>query len=295
MQKGLWKKGLVLGIIILFVGIAVQPGIIADDSFESVNSELVEITIQICNGNGANDITVMLTEEQVKELESIISSTKTKLDAAKTMEETSAIFNDAAVSLYELGVLPEGMSIEDAQRLVNGIGKNPWIVKILERWFSRNQEEKETVENFLCLIAGHTDETWFVGPSFILKLIIWGPLLPLIILLNILFGTEIPDIDELFQLFFDRGLISLIWQYNPLAFGHTILLGYYSTDYWPPGWVHAEGWIYTIGLKGIKSWNSFGGSVLGFTGIKICYPPIEDRTHFYMGAALRVKIGEEPL
>ncbi len=289
MQKGLWKKGLVLGIIILFVGIAIQPGIIADDSIEYDNSELVEITIQICKSNGANEHTVMLSQEQAEELESIINSTKIKLDAAKTMGETSAIFNDAVVSLYELGVLPDGMSIEDAKRLVNGMEQNLRIVKKLERWFSRNQKNLDDNENILCLIAGHTDLTWFIGPllfpSLILGVIIGIPLVLLDGLIFRLFDTSI-FIPILFQLLVGiASLYLLIWQLNPIAFGHLIKLG--SEGIW--GWsIPVSGWIYTIGLNGIKNWNSFYGGVLGFTGIKIWYPPKEGSTHFYLGAALMI-------
>jgi len=289
MKKGLFRKGILLGIICLFVGIAIQPGIIADDVIKSDNSELVEIIIQICGRDGTKDHTVMLSEEQAAKLEVLINRTKTKLDAAETMEETSAIFNDAVVSLYELGVLPEGMSIEEAKRLVNGMDQNPRVVNKLEHWFFRNQEKRETFDNFLCLIAGRTDWTTFVGPLFIplliLGLIIGTPLVLLDVLLFRLFETFI-FIPILFPLFFGIGGLCLsIWQLNPIAFGHIIKLGTKGMFGFP---IPALGWIYTIGFNGIKSWDSFYGGVLGFTGIKICYPPIGDMTHFYMGAALMV-------
>lgn len=287
MNNRLFRKGIVLGIILLFVGIAIQPSIIADDSFKSDNSEIVEITIQICNENGANDHTVMLTQEQAEELENIISTTKIKLDAAKTLEETSAIFNDTVVSLFELGVLPECMSIENAKRLVNGMDQNPRIVKKLERWFSRNQGNKGVEDNFLCLIAGHTDLTLFIGPSLIpillLILIITMPLILLFKLSNIHFFP-----DNLFKLLIIfGGLNFLTWQFIPIAVGHIIFLGGSSGGMFPIR-IPADGWINTIGLLGITNWNSFYGQIFGFTGIKICYPPAAGMTHFYMGAALMV-------
>ena len=289
MKKELFRKGLVLGVFVLFVGIAVQPGIIAADSIKSDNSEMVEITIQICKGDEAEDHNVILSQKQAEELESLINRTKAKLDAVETLEETSAIFNDAVVSLYELGVLPEGMSIEEAKRLVNGMDQNPNVINKLEQWFFRNQEKIETFDNFLCLIAGRTDWTTFVGPLFIplliLGLIIGTPLVLLDVLLFRLFETFI-FIPILFPLFFGIGGLCLsIWQLNPIAFGHIIKLGTKGMFGFP---IPALGWIYTIGFNGIKSWDSFYGGVLGFTGIKICYPPIGDMTHFYMGAALMV-------
>ena len=284
MRTSVVKNGLVLVVIFLFVGVAVQPSI-ADVSIESDNSELVEITIQICNGNGANDHTVMLTQEQAEELEKIINRTKTKLDAAETMEETSVIFNETVFSLYEFGVLPDGMSIEDAKRLVNGKEQNQRIANKLERWFSRNQEKKETVENFLCLIAGHTNKTYFTGPLSI-------PLIILYIIIAIIdVNIDMPLVLNL-PFVFLYGLSFLTWQFNPLAFGHMISFGEVEdgTPWFPPISIPAKGWIYTIGLNGIKNWNSFIGRVLGFTGIKICLSLRTSiyQTHFYLGAALMV-------
>jgi len=67
----------------------------------------------------------------------------------------------------------------------------------------------------------------------------------------------------------------------------------------------AKGWIYTFGLNGMKTWfepvygdlkniyHLFGGKYLGatgFTGIKIS--PLG--SGFYLGSALRVKLGSSP-
>jgi len=295
MKKELFRKGFVLGIFVLFVGIAVQPGIIAADSIKSDNSEMVEITIQICKGDEAEDHNVILSQKQAEELESLINRTKAKLDAVETLEETSAIFNDAVVSLYELGVLPEGMSIEEAKRLVNGMDQNPNVINKLEQWFFRNQEKIETFDNFLCLIAGHTDRTFFIGPSLIPSLfltIITAVSIELLdILLSILFISGLFNSSFfnpiqinwfiLFMLF--GGLNLLTWQFIPLAIGHIIKLGGKGGFGMQ---IPAEGWINTIGLKGIKIWNEFYGWILGFIGIKICFSFKEDWTQFYMGATL---------
>jgi hypothetical protein len=292
----LLNKTLVIGIIILFLCIAIQPGIIADFSINSNKSEKVEITIQICRGNGANDHSVMLSQEQAEELYNLLNITKVKLDIAETMEETSAIYNDTIFSLYELGILPDDMSIEDIKRLVNGMEQNPIITKKLEWWCSRNQDKKETIENFLCFIAGYTDETLFIGPSLIPSLIIILIMVAPIFLLDFLFerlfdisfGSKILiGLIPLFIVF--GGLNYVTWQFIPLAFGHIISLGSIYGS-WFPIYIPAKGWINSIGLKGIKTWDSFFGLILGFTGIKICLSLEASfhQTHFYMGAALIV-------
>jgi len=197
-------------------------------------------------------------------------------------------------------MLPDGMSIEDAKQLVNGMEQNPIIVKKLERWFSRNQGNKGLKDNYLCLIAGHTDRTVFIGPllipSLILVLIIGAPFVLLENLLGGLFDieTNIGTIVMLPLLFVLGGLNFLTWQFNPLAIGHIILLGKLGGGGGFSIPQPADGWINTIGLDGIKNWNSFQGGILGFTGLKIFYSskshifPNLDMTHFYMGAALIV-------
>ena len=186
------------------------------------------------------------------------------------------------------------MSIEDAKQLVNGMEQNPRIIEKLEEWFSKNQRSEVNLDNFLCLIAGHTDETCFIGPSLIPLLIMVLIMVAPIFLLNLLFdrlfdisiGSNILRI--LIQLGIVLGILNFpIWQFIPIAIGHIIVLGSFS-GYWWPIYIPAEGWIYTIGLVGIKTWNSFYGWVLGFTGLKICLSLEADlyQTHFYMGAAL---------
>ena len=271
MKIRLFRKGLVLGIIFLFVQISIQPAF-AEISTESDNSELVEITIEICKGNGAEDHTVMLSQKQAEVLENIISRTKTKLDVSNDRKEASVIFNDAIVSLFELGVLPEGLSIEEAKRLVNGVGQKPRFVKILERWYSRNFDIFDDDENFLCLIAGHTDNTYFMPPFF----------------------GIIEDSPKLWPILLIYLFTFPIWLFNPLPIGNTIYLGSLSGGMLPRI-IPAEGWVYTVGLNGIKTWSgTFTGDLgqifkgaLGFTGIKIGFLLT---SYFYMGSALGVKI-----
>lgn len=284
----LYKKGLVLVIIMLFVGVAIAPGIIASVNLSDItlprisnneipNNDLVEITIQL----GNTDHKVMLTLDQAMELEILIDSTKTRLDMATTIEETSIIFNDTVVSLYELGMLPEDMGIEEAQRLVNGMNQNPKFVKKLEQWFNRNQENLDDDQNFLCLISGYTDNTFISGTIGLISLFLLAKLC--------LFLTDTINLPLLSQLMFmilgaSEIFLFFFWLLNPIPFLYTISFGEARGLFFIP----AHGWIHTGGLNGLKNWNgSFFGEVDGFTGIKIFYSP---DIYFYMGAALWVKI-----
>jgi hypothetical protein len=113
------KNGLVVGVILSFIGVAVHPAM-ADISVVSDDSELVEITVQFYEINKTYNHTLMLTQQQAEELELLINNTKTVLDAADNSEETETIFKDTVSSLNELNLLTNGMNVEKVQRLVTG-------------------------------------------------------------------------------------------------------------------------------------------------------------------------------
>ena len=82
----------------------------------------------------------------------------------------------------------------------------------------------------------------------------------------------------------------------PLSLGQTISLGIQGVQWTYP----ANGWIFTIGLTGVKKWegNIIGDirlglldelvGVTGFTGIKI--RNLDSNDVFYMGFACRAKL-----
>jgi hypothetical protein len=122
----IWKKGLAVGIIILFVGVAVASGItFKTDSSNTMqtevsNDELVKISISICKINSVEDYEVSLTQQQVEELDNLVDNIKPELDKVETRVETVRLFRDIILSLDKLGMLPEDMSVLEALRLVTG-------------------------------------------------------------------------------------------------------------------------------------------------------------------------------
>ncbi|UCD13830.1 MAG: hypothetical protein JSW60_09805, partial [Thermoplasmatales archaeon] len=68
MKSNLMKKGLVFAAILLFIGLAFAPSIHANISRASIDSELVEITTEVCGLNGGKH-TVKLTQEKAGEVE----------------------------------------------------------------------------------------------------------------------------------------------------------------------------------------------------------------------------------
>ena len=101
------KKLLVLGIIFLFIGIAVAPSVTSIDITESKTSknDLVEINVQICKTDGVENHKMFITQEQDEQLDVLIENQKEKLFNAESTDETTKIHKEMIISLYELGIL----------------------------------------------------------------------------------------------------------------------------------------------------------------------------------------------
>jgi len=300
------KNGLVVGVILLFIGVAFQPVIIADVSNNSEDSDLLEITVEIYELNRVQGYTVMLTQEQAEELELLINNTKAELDAVDNLDETETIFKETVLSLNELGLITNGMNVEKVQRLVTGEEQNSRIVKLLEKYNSKNQKSLDKNENTLCLISGDTINTIFAGSIPILILLRFFVFTARI---NMFFGwlSNFPELwdrlspylDKIVEIFFSPRFSFWLFlgasiNFLPIKFGAFIYYGWLtiSFDPWYPSeLIPAEGWVFTIGLSGKQQWiGDFFGHVVGFTGIKIIRGFLD---FFYLGAALQVKIEED--
>ena len=315
--------GLSVGIILLFVGLALSPGITAQvnniefeikDSF--VDPDVVEVIVQCSNSQGAEDTTVKLSTQEANELEELLDDIQKRLDAAKTKAETIEVFKDAVVSLNELGLLPDGINIEQAQQLVTGNNLNERASRLLDRLCNRNLVTMDDNENALCLIAGKTDETRILANELILVsgfiLSGLGYVIAELVLAGLLDKT--PDflwilldrlVDRINDIITVPGILSslinlctyacIIGLFSfPLNLVSGIYVGHMGLPYPYP----AHGWLFTIGLNGIKKWDGsfYGGlsegymGAKGFTGIKIL--DLRSSEYFYLGTALKVAINQ---
>jgi len=159
------KKLLVVGVIVLFLGVAIAPSINANVSKASIDSELVEITTEVCGINGVTPNTVSLSKEDAEEVEKLIDDIERRLDNVETREETVEIFNEAVVELDKYGLLG-GLSVKQAQRLVTGGYNN---LRIGE-FFEKANIDSNIKGNFFCLLAGNTDSTVFKWVHIILQI-----------------------------------------------------------------------------------------------------------------------------
>lgn len=279
------RKEIAVGIILLFIGIAVTPSINFNVVKASSEDEFVEVTSQACGIKGFGDNTVKLRKQQYRDLEQYLADFRERLNKTTTREEAVPIFNEAVVELNKYGLLPKGMSIEQAQKLVTGGYQNSRLMNLIEKRFSKNLAVFNN-SNFICLIAGQTDlNTYFQNPI--------GTLLWYLSIIPFLFGILI----ELLT------ILGSINQFFPISLHQRIGLGGYDPEV--GGHSPTYGWLYTQGLLGIKKWNGnlFGAlhqpvligvfgdyypAVCGFMGLRIFN--FDSLTYLFYGTAIKVKI-----
>ncbi len=299
------KKILIVGVILLFIGVAVAPNINTTVVKASTDDDLVEVATQACGIQGYGDTTVKLTREQYQNLEQYLVEFRGRLNQTTAKEEVVDLFKEAMAELEKYGLLPTDILSERASSSLLLQYSNENFVKLRGKSFKDPFLVPDNTSNALCLIAGHTTETRFLSlssrASFILFLIIAAlaakvgssgyKKLGLLLL-----GAGCP-------LFIHFGLSYFLGNMFPLSISQWIRFGTWVSR---PGYVDpAEGWIYTLGAYGKKSWNqTFHGAMtqdfelnigaIGFTGIKLCIPQLDcvsvPYTTFFFGSALLVNI-----
>ena len=287
------KNILLGGIILLIIGVAVAPSINHCVVKASQEDEVIEVTTQACGIQGFGDTTVKLTREQYQDLEEYLVEFRNRLNQTTTRAEAVSIFKDAVVELNKYGLLPKGMSVENAQKLIIGGSRYQRINLNLKQ----TQAPSNVTQNMFCFVTGNVSNVQRV--SFLSKLLHRNSM-PC--LSNVIFSI-------LLDFLWDEAQISVL---NVFHFGnYNFVNGYTGYQFFP-----AKGSISTIGMLGVNQLNgSFYGAlpirptvyyffnmyfittyitwfpaVFGFTGFKIYTRHTVD----FLGSALWVKIITEP-
>jgi hypothetical protein len=290
-MKDTWvKKGLVVSVILLFIGVAVAPSINFSVVKASNDNDLIEVTSQACGIQGFGNTTVKLTKQQYQNLEQYLVDFRARLNQTTTREEAVPIFNDAVVELNKFGLLPKGMSVEKAQKLVTGDYIPKWERHLVAKLW-KNSLNNDSNDSYLCLVHG-------TGDYSIVRI-------PYVITENV-FGYFLSKLDPwlnpiLFAIFIPIMLCSEILDeahdMNPFHILSTIE-------------IYGGATVQSLGINGIRHWQGnlrgdiFGTSLskfyVGCTSdyIKPCYPGIIGFTgigitmggHPFIGAALIAKI-----
>jgi hypothetical protein len=184
------------------------------------------------------------------------------------------IFNDAVVELNKYGLLPKGMSVEQAQRVVSGCYHSSILFHKIQNDFQRitknvqRQYLSTNTKNAFCLlfatlskIPGYSPDP-FIIPFGALLVLGLGPVL----LLSVIGAEELAKQLIDFELF--------LWTLNPFRlFNFVLFMGYNVA-------------LRSIGLKGLVSENfESGGLLTGDSGLML--NPFSDKTYF-LGFALRI-------
>ena len=269
--NNLIKKALVVAVILLFIGVAFAPSINANVSKASIESEMVEITTEVCGLNGGKH-TVQLTKAEAEEVENLIDDIERRLDEVETREETVEIFNDVIIELDKYGLLG-GLSVKQAQRLVTGRNIK-FVENKIFRQLLENNLAFDKKYNFLCLTAGSSILSEFyrfpIGLAYYFCKL-FG--LDFFEIANIIIeGLSIGGLFLFFIYFYIRDFMP--WN---------IMNTFFSNKYCN---------IFTIGFNGIQRWKDEYVIGTGFNGIKIITPTILDGVpvfkHWFIGFSLLV-------
>lgn len=298
-------KVVTVGIIFLIVSIIYAPCITINMAKASNDNDLVKVITQAYDITGNYTSTVLVTQQQLLEIQQLLDELKNRLSSAESMEETQQIFNETIVSLSSYNLLPRGMNIEQAKRLVNNV--NQKLITNYQKISSKFQADTKTgtIQNSCCYIAGNTCNTHFTKLA---KRITHR----LVAFMDYTTGNA-PLVKVATAFWFVFSQLSKITQtilyQNGSHYGVCIYFGNYH--YYPyPNWLSpAQGWISTNGINGKQNISgSFWGQkmtsgwqqqddwymnhtwrgCMGFTGL-ITY--IGSDSAYYLGSALQVQVG----
>jgi hypothetical protein len=247
MVERLYKKGLVVGIIVLFIGLAVIPSINANYSRIPIKSKFVETSVRIHGARSITPFTLRLTERESKEVDIIFDNLRISLDSAETGEEIDEIFDNAVESLHKLGMFPK-MTIKEAKQLVNCRSVKSPLGNLGTRG-----------ENFNCKIAGETTHTYMCD-----------------------LGNEF--LNDILERIRNPKLFFLIWRpFNlPYYLGKIgyIAFSRYEYGFGPYDYYdRAFGWVFTNGSNGVVTWR---GHIRGDLFIRVVWADI-DIVEIFMG------------
>ncbi len=300
MKQRIICKTLAVAVIILFLGLAIQPSV-ATVQPESIDTEYFDVTTEFI-GLGKEQ-TVQLTKQQLDELDALFESIREQLNNTESKEEIIQIYNNAIKRLDSIGLLDD-LSSKQAQKLATGIYQNQKIKNLIA------ERNHRTLGNRYCFTVGNTNYHYFISlGSQLINYELYSIIASFYQWIDDNFYLILPSITKLILLPF--ALIMELMDFasflfsnfiRPLSIGNIICFGaYLQSGYGGTIWEPSRGWVYTNGVDGVKKWDGalWGNlpmepyfiklylwdtypGISGFTGIKI--------GNFFMGYAQRVEI-----
>ena len=194
----------------------------------------------------------------------LIDSIQSRCQRVDNNQQIAEIFKEAVEEFDKYGLLPQGISVEEAQRLVAGEHFSPKIRNFFKRALSiqnRISDESEDVINLLCYFSAYTQWAFEIN--------IWSFIATF---LDVLYEKYLPlkVLYWLSSLVFDYSLIKTFRLMNQIDIGVGVAHSYF-----------------TLGLLGIRKGNYDFHTADGFSGIKI-HLDYDQGKAFYFGWAFRV-------
>lgn len=289
-MKKITTIGLSIFSVFILCSLVYSP-VIADIEDEKI----VELHVELINYKGIDKYTLNITEECEIILDSIFNDLEDKLKGDITQDETILLLNETIAKLVDIGILINSSNLKETQKLISTINQN----KEIQNYFEKNKViQNENINNFICYIIGQATEIYSIIPigNFLAKLYYiiseWDEI-----------SNRIPILlGDLIYYIFALSLILPFLNGGVITFGN--MFKFVTYEYYP-----SNGWIWTLGLLGIKKWDgTFYGQLgqipqlwpprdyyigaNGFTGIKIHI--IKDKVildTFLLGSAFKVSIG----
>ena len=227
------KKILSLGVILLFVGLALAPYMVAKHSVEFIDKK-IPVTLEVYRNDDIITHTVPISQNKLSKFMLVFKDIKQRIENITTKEETINIFNDAVIELDNFGLFPDTITIEEVQHMINN------YYKIEESKIILNKNNSgDYGKNLFCFLAGES-ECMVFGPISIITF-------PLAVLwfANLLGGYDLSLILTLFWIIFWASFIFGL--YNILPVGYLILINYVP--------LYDNCWLSIIGLRGIQRFS----------------------------------------
>ena len=321
------KKVLAYAVILLFIGLAINPSFSAD-VFEK--KELSDIVVNIYEIDKVHSNNILLTKEQADRLDAIFDKLKYVKDHTNSYEEVNSVYELAIKEIIKLGLIDDE-DVDEVKQLILRTNYDTKMLKYLER--SNYYITSDSYTNCLCKISGEIDDVYFYdneGRMLNSKLAFFSSIFGIFDniderLLSILLGIflVLERILSYFPRLYDiiDKLLDIIFTFLRSLVLDLAYLFFYCFTYFDKSnkkkrnseldtitfgldGSASNGWVSSIGLNGNVEWNGtlYGNlkpkfimkiastypGVLGFTGINIYNHTT--RKNYILGSALYVDI-----
>jgi hypothetical protein len=239
------KKEFVVGISLLCIITLITSSLDPIVVKASDDTHIIEVTSQVYGVERFRDTTVHLTGQRYQNLRHYLITIQARLNQTTTREAALTLFKEAITELDTYGLLPKGMTVDQALRIVSGertrlISQN--LLKTKHAIHHTNSNISSNVINLFCSFYAHTyltfeDNIWAFLAQFLCSfdLKIFG-----------LLGSLLYEYSQVKPFRF----MNRVWVAGPGVGGYT----YY---------------YFTVGLLGLHIGSDDFGAAFGFSGIKL--------------------------